>query len=303
MIMNKYKYLFLSYFFSFCILSCSNEKLEYEYNNNTSEFNIDNERFSLIVDNNTLIFCNLEDLYQCTDYLNEIGEQNFDAFEESIGFYSYRRALSDSPIESSYPNELISTLFNPDNKIIIGNSIFEISNNKDSVLVYENVISHDNCYNANNDHKTKFSVKNIIDVSHNSVSYYKSVNTTYCGQKIISAPIVDFSRPITIKAGNYDWVFWNVLEATISKGFWNGPFLIGLGTNQNCFAKTKNGCDPNFILNWKEGNGASYTISKSTSPLIAYRFDVHFFVYDNTPPAYGHGYDIIVDCKPMDNCQ
>lgn len=107
----------LLFFLSTCILfitSC-NEKEE----NNVLENNalkVDFEKFSVSVENNTLIFESEEDLKGCIDYLVEIGEENFNEFEKAIGYHSYRRTGKEL---AGFEDALMKTLINPYKEIVL----------------------------------------------------------------------------------------------------------------------------------------------------------------------------------------
>ncbi len=280
--------------------SCS--KNEDENPSRNPEFKLDHSRFSLSVENNTIIFENLESLYKCTDYLNEIGEENFDLFEKEIGFYSYRTYSKMSNDSTKYPNELIGTLMNPENEIIVKDRLIAISSNLDSVSIFKFEQGFYNCEYSQSSLEKKVSVSdNVYDLFREEGDLKGACN--YCGGYSEKAPIYEFNSGITVKIGNYDWVFGNVLEATISKDGWGGTVSIGLGTNLNStsFYRDCKGCST-FSLNYKEGFGSSYTISRSTSPLTAYYFSVVFSVYEHAAPTRGEEYIGAISCKPYLVC-
>lgn len=91
------------------------EQAELPMLNENKTFKIDFDRFSVGVENNTLVFDTEEDLKGCIDYLNEIGDENIDEFEKSIGYQSYR---STGKTLDGY-DAIMATLVNPDMKNVI----------------------------------------------------------------------------------------------------------------------------------------------------------------------------------------
>jgi hypothetical protein len=261
---------------------------------NIPKFQIDLNRISVSVDNNILLFENLDALYACTDYLNEIGEENFDAFEKAIGFQSFRSFNKNN----SYPTNLIATMLNPENKIIVGDKLFEISNSLDSVSIFEVKPELNFCQEESSMPKRRISVQdNLYKIFPNDENFKSTMD--YCGPNNQKSTISDFRVSVKIKIGNYDWVFWNVLEATISKGLNINSMEIGVYTVGVDFYRTSSS-NCRYLSDQSSGTGLSYTISKSIAPLIAYNYEVEYWIDDG---AYGSGtYSGIITCDPSNDC-
>jgi len=83
------------------------------------------EKFSLSVENNTLVFSTENDLYECFDYLSELGDKHFDEFEKAIGFSSFRTHYKfDSLNLALFNDDLYKTLLNHNREIIVSGYIF-----------------------------------------------------------------------------------------------------------------------------------------------------------------------------------
>ena len=260
---------------------------------NIPKFQIDLNRISVSVDNNILLFENLDALYACTDYLNEIGEENFDAFEKAIGFQSFRSFNKNN----SYPTNLIATMLNPENKIIVGDKLFEISNSLDSVSIFEVKPELNFCQVESSIPKRRISVQdNLYKIFPNDENFKSTMS--YCGPKNHKSTISDFRVSVKTKIGNYDWIFWNVLEASISKGLNINSMEIGVYTVGDNFYRDNNNCNP--ISGSVSGTDFSYSISKSVAPLIAYKYEVEYWVDDG---ANGNGvYGGLVTCSLSNDC-
>lgn len=84
---------------------------------------LDSIRFS--VDNNRLVFESEKDYQKCLDFLAQLGDKNFPAFEKKIGFQSYRAKFQNDPIKSKvFADEMYQTILNPEMEIVIGNYLF-----------------------------------------------------------------------------------------------------------------------------------------------------------------------------------
>lgn len=286
----KVTFRFLLSLFVIILSSCSD--IEFSDKTNEPEFKVDFSKFSLTVKDNTLIFDDLRSLQNCTDYLNQIGEVNYDSFEKAIGFESNRRL--NKGMKHKYPTDLIATLFNPENKIIVNGKLLEISSDNDSVNIFSLDKEFQDCINQNElKLEKKMSVLSNVISEISEVENLKTAESN-CPQQTESETLDDFQSPITLKSGNYNWVLWRVLEATISKGLNFNSVEIGLYLEGENFYRSGKDC-LQLTLEEKHGTGLSYTISKSFWTLYAYNFNVNFFVFDE---IYGNeGYRSSLSCN------
>lgn len=87
------------------------------------------------IENNHLVFDNEKEYQKCINFLAQLGDENFPAFEKEIGFDSYRKTFDDNPLKSKlFVNELYQTMLNPDMEIIVGDYL--LRENPDAQLTY-----------------------------------------------------------------------------------------------------------------------------------------------------------------------
>lgn len=83
------------------------------------------DSIAFTVDNNRLVFESETEYQKCLDFLVQLGDKNFPAFEQKIGFESYRSKFQDDPVKSEiFVDEMYQTILNPEMEIIIGNYLF-----------------------------------------------------------------------------------------------------------------------------------------------------------------------------------
>ena len=109
-----------------------------------TQFAINNPMFeglneiAFSVEDNRLIFENEEEFQKGIDFLANLGDENFSAFEEVIGFNSYRKVFEGKDsMEENLEDNLFATLINPDGFIQVENFLFEIDFENEKVLAYE----------------------------------------------------------------------------------------------------------------------------------------------------------------------
>jgi hypothetical protein len=87
------------------------------------------------VEDNRLVFDNEQEYQKCIDFLAQLGDENFPAFEKEIGFDSYRKTFDGNPLKSKlFVDELYQTMLNPDMEIIVGDYL--LRENPDAQLTY-----------------------------------------------------------------------------------------------------------------------------------------------------------------------
>jgi len=132
--MNKNLYFIIILLLSILfIVSCNSENELNDDGNELCYYNY--ETFKLSVVDNTLLFEDEHELFRCFDYLVESGYENFDAFEESINFFSFRRFYSYLEEKPEFYEDLYFTLLNPDGKIIVGDYLLQDCPEENNILV------------------------------------------------------------------------------------------------------------------------------------------------------------------------
>jgi len=74
------------------------------------------------VEDNRLVFDNEQEYQKCIDFLAQLGDENFPAFEKEIGFDSYRK-LNESNLDV---DNLFATLINPEGVFQVNNFLLKI---------------------------------------------------------------------------------------------------------------------------------------------------------------------------------
>ncbi|MDA3817568.1 MAG: hypothetical protein PF486_09340 [Prolixibacteraceae bacterium] len=105
--------------------SCSEEEIIVKDEAKGDIFN--NSMYSLEVDDNTLVFESEKTFNSFLDYLNEVGDDNFDKVEKEIGFMSLRRSENKPDGYSKIEDPLIATLLNPECEIVIAGYKFRVN--------------------------------------------------------------------------------------------------------------------------------------------------------------------------------
>ncbi|MCF8357194.1 MAG: hypothetical protein K9H26_00445 [Prolixibacteraceae bacterium] len=261
------------------------------------EFEFDLSDIKVEVDNNILVFENIDELNECTVFLNKIGEENFDAFEEAIGFMSYRRH-NKLLINKYYPDNIIRTFMNPNNEIIVDNYLYEIIPEKDSVCVYKLEKDAYGCKFPNVSYDYILSVKDdIYSIVYEDISL-KSASTGYCDFKQKKSPILNWSYEIYHLAQYDPFFLWRSFYAYISKESLGGTLFISLHTRNDITShyEWKNGSIGSFSLHNDGGNGLFYSINLSVPRLTSFSFNVEFDVWD-TYTFEQNAYWISIDCE------
>lgn len=122
--------------------SCEKQDLQVKTQEET--FKVDFEKFSVGVENNTLVFETEADLQGCIDYLVEIGEDHFDEFEKSIGYHSFRSTGK----ELNDYDEIMKTLVNPNLENVICGYLTVSDFEKETAVAYK-LNEYEHCDLAN----------------------------------------------------------------------------------------------------------------------------------------------------------
>lgn len=152
------------------------------------------------VKDNTLVFSSEENFQKCIDFLNSVGDENFDEWENHYGFNSFRRSPSFKNVKEKTDN-LFATLLNCNSEIIIGANKFTIDFNKEKVYVsYANEI-----IDTKSEAGTSASITTEYDFTDDIFSIIEKggaeTKGTYCGGRDIASSFPLFGWP-----GDYIWL-------------------------------------------------------------------------------------------------
>lgn len=90
------------------------------------------------VEKNCLVFESEREFQKCINFLAQLGDKNFPAFETYIGFDSYRKVFEDDEVKSSvFVDELYQTLLNPEMEIVVGSYLFRENPDNKTTLAFE----------------------------------------------------------------------------------------------------------------------------------------------------------------------
>ncbi len=110
------------------------------------------------VENNRLVFETEEEYEKCIEFLSQLGDENFSAFEYEIGFESFNSVYKDDPEKSKvFIDELYKTLLNPEMEIVIGGYLFTEIPQKERTLVSE-YLTEEDCILKSSANSTGFEV-------------------------------------------------------------------------------------------------------------------------------------------------
>jgi hypothetical protein len=259
------------------------------------------------VENNFLVFESEETFQCCINYLAAIGDENFPLFEKEIGFESYRKRFTNDLAKSElFPDELYSTLLNPEMEIIVENYLFKEDPVNNKTYVYL--------------------IGNQTDKNLKSVSITEKIpDFEFCSDDDILARLK--GEPESkgkycdgIKLGYFYWStsgghvqykivyqtgLYKSLQAKIKKDHDGGAEYISLETywDETSFYRNKKGC---WTYTGSDGGyGREYNLRPyySTRRLKAFRYKVSYYCSDyGYTPAVIHSDILKIVCKEYDDC-
>jgi hypothetical protein len=247
------------------------------------------------VEDNRLVFETENDFQKCIDFLAQLGDKNFPAFEDAIGFESYRKSFYGTKLWSeNLKDELFATLINPDGCIQVGNYYFKVDFENEKTLVMD---LFENEYLLKS---VKFIKSNSLEFSWgddvfailNNEPILKS--SSYCSGNQITESYPDFIKA-TVDFNNYGLYhnlrakLWNDLNLstyflrlkTVDSPY--SPPIVPTGITSRCF--WINNKEQNIIVrDFIEYNNTEVATRpySSTRRLKGYRMDVEFFVKINS---------------------
>ena len=265
----------------------------------------DFETFSVSVVDNTLAFEDEEELNKCFEYLAELGDENFDSFEEGMNYMSYRRFFVDMEDKSKFDEELYATLLNPEGEIIAGDYLLQDRPEEDNILVFkmdcEDFLVPDIVVNRDQD---------VFKVIRGEAPLKSVSSRELCKYNMATATITDFKVDIDVKS-QFNTGIIKYFKAKISR-----PWCIGCGITLRLENRP---IESSFCLLDEEGDNISesrrcdfydYDVSTGTSAQIYYqpgfrptdyRYHVDFMVVQEGP-YLNETYNGDISCGPSNAC-
>ncbi len=265
--------------------------------------------FKVKILDNTLIFKNEQEYSNAIEFLANYFNNNFEKWEEKIGFISMRKSLyyENKRDELEFEDDLFLSLINPEGLIIIGNEKFKIDFNKriaEVVDIKEKSTDKIKRYNFDYDYFTE------------KENAFKNTTEDYCpGDKIKY-------QTWNTSGGNVEWkmvyqkaVIYYSLQAKIKKDHFGGGeyiyisigyYNIGIATN---YKHKKTNCTAyNGYIGGGDEREYNLRAYGGSRRLQAYNFVASFWCddYGATPSpiqyaVYGElrcdGNDSDLDCK------
>ncbi|MFO7659168.1 MAG: hypothetical protein R6W78_19070 [Bacteroidales bacterium] len=112
----------------FLFNSCEKEKVD------NAKIQLPVSDFSVKVENNKLVFPTVSDYEKAITYLGRLGDENFDLWEQSIGFKSMRTEIG-LETDTLVKDPLLGTLINKDYEIVIQGYNFKLNLKEEKVEV------------------------------------------------------------------------------------------------------------------------------------------------------------------------
>ncbi len=268
------------------------------------------DTIGLSVEDNRLVFENEEEYQKCIDFLAQLGDENFPAFEKEIGFDSYRK-LNKSNIDV---DNLFATLINKEGIFQVGNFLLKIDFKKQKSYAFLLTDTEKELKSGliiNNVQAIEFNWEDDVFAILNSEIGLKSVTRRrYCSGNQVNHNNFDFI--ITkVEYNNYGVYhtlvsrIWSKLGSQYTLNYLKlksvdspyNPPVVPSGITSRCFWKHKKG--QGNIIRFYERNDDWEIKSRpyhGTRRLKGYRFDVEFWWKVNSWDALSYDH-ISIECK------
>ncbi len=269
------------------------------------------DTIGLSVEDNRLVFENEEEYQKCIDFLAQLGDENFPAFEKEIGFDSYRK-LNKSSLDV---DNLFATLINPEGIFQVGNFLFKIDFKKQTSYAFLLTDTEKELKSGliiNNAQAIEFNWEDDVFAILNNEIGLKSVmrRRRYCSGNQVNHNNFDFVVT-KVEYNNYGVYhtlvsrIWNKLGSQYTLSYlklksvdspYNPPVVPG-GIKSRCFWKHKKG--QGKIIRFYERDDDWEIKSRpyhGTRRLKGYRFDVEFWWKVNSGDALSYDH-ISIECK------
>jgi len=255
---------------------------------------INNENFKVEVVDNMLYFESRNEYENTIDYLAQIGDENFSNWEKEISFNSMRANFNEKVLmKMGVEDDLLATLLNPESQIRIGDNVFEIDMNNESISVtpisdFSNV--YDFGYKKNSkEYSTEDDVLDIIDGVITEEEEYQNRKKRHC-RRVKNGPYIwttpDGLVEVKTKVVYQRFGIYKSLQAKIKKnsiGNYSGIYLSMKVVNdyngKECYWRNKR--REGTISGQKSGTGREYNIRayNRTRGLKDFVFRVAFEAY------------------------
>lgn len=249
------------------------------------------------IEDNRLVFENEEEFQKCINLLTQMGDENFELFEEEIGFISYRQKFANTPIwNNNLKDLLLATLINPERIIQVGSNLFQLDFTSATVNAFN--VAEGSC-------DLKSSI--IIEGKSQTFSFYDDVFVLLSPENNTKSVLVDYctvnrtdESDLILQSGVNDGIspFINIkVNAKISYQNYGVYRTFIVSTKPTLFQTSMNtritltmtSLD-NVTWDLKNQNPHSTTVNKSeTYGSTGSRLDERFFSTTNRVQAY-HAY-------------
>ncbi|UII81112.1 hypothetical protein [Flagellimonas sp. CMM7] len=298
--MNK---IYLTAFLSILtFIGCSKSDTETLEKNQDTTFNVQFD-FQVEVKNDMLSFPTREDYDLALDYLGPMNSQEFEVWENKLGFKSMRSVLPLVERESiGIFDDLLATLLNKEGVIEISGNVLKLNSTQETVSVIDSK-EYDKSLGFKNKNSKIFSTDdNVLDILEGIEKQPLALKSRYCPKRKLSwHPNSNVaSKVVYQKAG-----FLNSLVASIQNV--NGAFE----SEKETFGLSLITVGNNFWRNKKRNGTFSKPTSSATSSrksyrpyyssrrLTSYRFSVEFKAQEFGQGNQGsfHKRVVTIDCN------
>jgi hypothetical protein len=261
------------------------------------------------VEDNRLVFENEEEFQKCIDFLAQLGDENFPAFEKEVGFESYRK-INESNLAI---DNLFATLINPEGIFQVGNFLLKIDFKKQKSYAFLLTDTEKELKSGliiNNVQAIEFNWEDDVFAILNNEIGLKSVTGSYCSGNQVNHNNFDFIVT-KVEYNNYGVYhtlvsrIWSKLGSQYTLSYLKlksvdspyNPPIVPSGISSRCFWKHKKG--QGNIIRFYERNNDWEIESRpyhGTRRLKGYRFDVEFWWKVNSWDALSYDH-ISIECK------
>jgi hypothetical protein len=255
----------------------------------------DIEAFKVTNADNKLVFNTRADYEEAIDYLAHKGDAFLPIWEEEIGFNSARKIEEENENNEFELDPLFATLLNEDYVIQIGDNIFKIDLENETVLVLK-ASEYSNLESFNSANVMSFTTSdNVLDILE-GIELPDSERGGCPSAKIGPLYWTVYGGHVEYKIVYQKAGIYFSLQSKIKKNFYGGSAYISLSVQPSCWYKPKNRSTQNIPASSQGGYGREYNIRpyQSMRRLDGYRFEVFYYANDS---GYGpYSQTLLISC-------
>ena len=255
---------------------------------------------NLRVKNNMLYLTDVEEYEKTIDYLWNLGDENFEEWEENLSFNSMRKMMTEEEREKiGIEDDLFATLLNPDGMIHIGEYIFQVDVTNEIVLMVKDTeyegskLSGINVFNTKTNVRTFSIDDDIFSIleGNNPEKRSRFCKSYSVGPYYWYPPNMGGHR-IKFKVVYQRGGLYRSLQAKIKKeNTWGGSIDISLeSVSGNWYEHKKSDGHVPIPYKYIGGNGHEYNYRPyggwGVRRLTGYYFKVYFYADNNDPDNY-----------------